>query len=206
MNQTKALVFDLGAVIINIDFRLAFEAFHRISGIAVEAIATEIKDNGLLADFEAGRLDEAGFFKQLAETMHYSGSVNALIDAWNALLIDIPKHRVERIIALRKQYPVYLLSNTNSTHIKAVESILLRDTGVERLGDLFDTVFLSYEIGLLKPEAAIYKHVTEAVRTDPNSLLFLDDNTANIHSAQAFGWQAIQVHPDKDMCHYLENV
>jgi glucose-1-phosphatase len=126
--------------------------------------------------------------------------------AWNAILLDIPAERIELIKKIRQKYPIYLLSNTNNIHIKASNDYLKKAHGISHLDQLFDQLFLSYEMGMWKPDVEIYNSVLKQIKLQPNEVLFLDDNLKNIETANTLGIQTILVEPPTSITEYCKNI
>ncbi len=204
--QTKNIIFDLGNVIIDIDVPRAAQSFAKLSGQKPEDVLELFSTSGLFGQFETGKLDAAGFRNYVRELLEYPGWEDAVVDtAWNALLLDIPPERIEMIQKLGKNYRLFLLSNTSSIHIEAVNQILEKATGVARLDDLFEKLFLSYEMGLMKPDPAIYEQVLQEAGLETSETLFLDDNENNIIAARALGIQTCHVDPPLTMLDFLQD-
>ena len=120
-------------------------------------------------------------------------------------MLDLPPERVELLQKLAVNYRLFLLSNTSSIHITQVNKILEASTGVEKLEDLFETVFLSYEMGLMKPDPRIYQKVLEQAGLKAEETLFLDDNLANIEAASRLGIDTIHVQKPVTILEYLKD-
>ncbi len=205
-NQIKNIVFDLGAVIIDIDVPRAAHSFARLSGRNPEDVVEMFGTAGLFGQFETGQLDAAGFRNYVRELLQNPDWEDAVVDtAWNSLLLDIPPERIEMIQKLGENYRLFLLSNTSSIHIEAVNRILEKATGVPRLDDLFEKLFLSYEMGLMKPDSAIYEQVLREADLQAGETLFLDDNENNIIAARALGIQTFHVQPPLTMLELLQD-
>lgn len=204
--KIKNIIFDLGDVILNIDVPVASKSFAELSGREQSEILTLFKENELFRQFETGTLDEAGFRSYVREILNFPDLSDEAIDtAWNSLLLDLPPERVELIQKLSQNYRLFLLSNTSSIHITQVNKILEASTGIEKLDDLFETVFLSYEMGLMKPDARIYEMVLEKAGLKAEETLFLDDNYDNIQGASKVGIDTIHVQKPITILEYLKD-
>ncbi|MCF2444836.1 HAD family phosphatase [Dyadobacter sp. CY345] len=202
----KNIVFDLGDVILNIDVPLASRSFGKLSGREQHEILTLFKENELFRLFETGLVDEDAFRNMIRELLEFPDWSEEIIDtAWNSLLLDIPPARIELIKELSKNYRLFLLSNTSSIHIKQVNKILHAATGIEKLDDLFEKVYLSYEMGLMKPDPAIYLRVLEESGLVAEETLFLDDNADNIAAASKLGIDTILVQKPVTILDYLKD-
>jgi len=205
-SRIKNIIFDLGDVILNIDVPLASLSFGKLSGREQHEILTLFKENELFRLFETGLVDEDAFRNLIRELLAFPEWSSEIIDtAWNSLLLDIPPARIELIRELGQHYRLFLLSNTSSIHVKEVNKILHAASGVEKLDDLFEKVYLSYEMGLMKPDPAIYLKVLEESGLIAEETLFLDDNPDNITAASKLGIDTILVQKPVTILDYLKD-
>jgi putative hydrolase of the HAD superfamily len=204
--KIKNIIFDLGDVILNIDVPVASLSFAELSGKQQEEILTLFKENDLFRQFETGSLNEAGFRDLIRQLLDTPDWTDEMIDtAWNSLLLDLPPERVELLKKLGEKYRLFLLSNTSSIHITKVNKILEAATGVKKLDDLFEKVFLSYEMGLMKPDPKIYQDLLDEAGLVAEETLFLDDNLDNIKGAATLGIETIHVQKPVTILEYLED-
>lgn len=182
-----AIVFDLGGVIIDLDFQRSFDQFSTLSGKSPKKIREDLFESGLLHNYEKGHYSDLEFLAEVERGFELTCDKRAIEEAFLALLLTIPPARIEMIRNLSKDYRLFVLSNTSSIHYKEVNAILKRDTGYEHLDHLFEKVFLSFELGLLKPHQEIYKAVLDTAQLNPERTLFLDDNADNLKGAAALG-------------------
>ncbi|MFN8416188.1 MAG: HAD family phosphatase [Cytophagaceae bacterium] len=185
------IFFDLGAVIIPINFNKTFQSFSTLSGIPVATIGTmyQLHQTDIFQPFEKGHSGNALFIYQVRELLNLPNSISdiQIVKAWNDLLLPIPPERIERIKELRKKHSLYLLSNTNPIHITEVHRILFRSTGVPQLEELFDQTFYSYDINALKPTEDFYQYVLKNIDAKPKDCYFMDDNSDNINGSKKCG-------------------
>lgn len=207
MKSVKNIIFDLGDVIINIDVPLAAQAFADLSQKSFDEVQELFQKNEVFKKFETGHLSATGFRSYIREMFQQADWSSETIDnAWNALLLDIPPQRIEKIQALaQKGYRLFLLSNTSSIHIEAVNQILYKATGIKRLDALFEKLYLSYEMGIMKPAEAIYEQLLVDAGIKAEETLFLDDNVHNIQVAGTLGIQTILVQKPTSMVEYLQD-
>ena len=205
MSNYKAVLLDFGNVIININPELTIEAFSEISGNSVERIRQKITNSQLFRRYESGMFDDDEFREIVRQTIGYPFSDQEIDWAWNRLLLDVPNKRVELLLELKGRYPLYLLSNTNNIHIKASNQIFQSRHGISSIEILFDKLFLSYEMGLWKPDEEIYLKVLEEIGMPATDVLFIDDNELNIQSAKEIGFQTILHDPQsRDLTEYFD--
>lgn len=205
-DKIRNIIFDLGDVILNIDVPIASKSFAELSGREQSEILTIFKESEIFRQFETGLMDEPTFRNYVREILNFPDLSDEAIDtAWNSLLLDLPPERVELLKKLAGQYRLFLLSNTSSIHITQVNKILEASTGVEKLEDLFEIVFLSYEMGLMKPDARIYQEVLDKAGLKAEETLFLDDNADNIRGASQLGIETIHVQKPVTILEYLQD-
>ena len=205
-DKIRNIIFDLGDVILNIDVPIASKSFAELSGREQHEILTIFKESEIFRQFETGLMDEPTFRNYVREILNFPDLSDEAIDtAWNSLLLDLPPERVELLKKLATKYRLFLLSNTSSIHITQVNKILEASTGVEKLEDLFEIVFLSYEMGLMKPDPRIYQEVLDKAGLKAEETLFLDDNADNIRSASQLGIETIHVQKPVTILEYLKD-
>lgn len=181
------IIFDLGDVIININPPATFFALQ-------DLFQNEISPEDLkFEDYEKGLFTEKEYLEFL-KSKFCNFNDDVFYKAWNIMLLDIPHHRIEIIKKLKKTHKVYLLSNTNSTHIQNISNTLKNqfNTGFE---ELFDKIFFSYEMKMRKPDAEIYEEVKKHI-SENEKAVFLDDNLDNVNASVKAGIPAILI--DKD--------
>lgn len=204
MSSIKNVIFDFGNVLINLDFDLTKIEYAKLFGIE-EAIKTKEKliESGLLFDYETGRISEKDFFngfKAAADRPDISNE--AMKDAWEALLLDIPFERIEMLKKLKKMgYGVYMLSNINDTHATSIHNYLEKTYQIseEAWRAHFDIMYYSHEMGHRKPDAGIYKFMLEDSGLVADECLFIDDLAENTAAANQFGIHTITHDPKGDI-------
>ncbi len=193
--SVKNIIFDFGAVVINIDIPNAYRSFAALSGMHPETVRNLFEGQGAYADFESGKMDNDGFHALLRKELGINCNDQELDDAWNSMLLDVPKERIEKLRELKTRYNIFLLSNTNAIHVKKMKELFLENHGIEDFTKLFHKKYLSYEIGLLKPDPSIYEYVLKDAGLNKEETIFLDDNAENVKSALSIGLPTIKVLP-----------
>lgn len=196
MENIKAIVFDFGNVIININVELTFKAFADLTFKSIEKVKAVFEEAKVFERYETGEFSDDDF-RDFIRSLFLSPLTNSEIDAaWNALILNIPKERIDLLQTLSLRYPIYLLSNTNNIHIEFSNKYLHQNFGIYSLEKLFRKLYLSYELELWKPDEAIYQFVANDLSLKPHEILFLDDNKSNIISARNFGFQTVLIEPN----------
>ena len=134
-----------------------------------------------------------------------SCSDDQIVDAWNALLLDMPKERIERIQELSKKYNLYLLSNTTNIHIIEVNNIMFKSSDVNDLKKLFIKAYYSFDMKMRKPDDEIYLTLLDDAGINAEESVFLDDTLPNIETANRLGIHGIHVQKPIDMLDYLRD-
>ena len=113
------------------------------------------------------------------------------INAWNAMLLEIPSVRLEFIQKLKKNFKTYLLSNTNEIHIKKFEEDLSNTNELKDFQNCFDQIYYSSEIGMRKPDAECFLKVIQDHHLNAHETLFIDDTIQHVKGARKVGINAI---------------
>jgi len=197
LENIEAIIFDLGGVIINIDFNLTLRALEQYTDRKLGE-GEYLTKNPIFYEFETGKLSEKEFFENLTHIYKLQANQEQLVKAWNALLLDIPESRVELVSKLSNQYQTFILSNTNPTHLFEVENILRQQTKANSLKEIVQKPYYSFEMQKAKPETAIYEQVIEENNLVPQKTLFVDDSLANIEGARKLGLQTLHINPKQN--------
>src|SRR5690606_11264642 len=148
-------IFDLGNVIIDIDYQKALNDIKHEISIEIHDKLNSFYLTDFHKDYEVGRINSGTFRDEVRSYFQQDWNDEKVDELWNSLLLKIPSERLEVIKKLRENYQVGVLSNTNAVHIEAVNKILQDDHGLENFDPIFDWVFLSHEMGLSKPSPEI---------------------------------------------------
>ncbi|MCF8273137.1 MAG: HAD family phosphatase [Flavobacteriaceae bacterium] len=188
----KNIVFDFGNVFLNLDIDGAIQnalKLFKLKKFPDEMIAI----NSL---FEQGFMSSEEFIEFYSENFPNIPE-EALIDNWNFMLKDFPKHRLDFLLDLKKssKYKLILLSNTNEIHINWVKEHI---PFYEDFKNCFDKFYLSHEIALRKPNAAIFEFVLKENNIVAKETLFIDDVLDNINSAKKLGYHVWHINAEKE--------
>lgn len=185
----KNIIFDFGDIFINLDKQGAFKA---LAALGVTEISEEMIQ--VYHQYEKGLISTAEFIDFYEQKVHLKRE--DLVNAWNAVLLDFPKRRLNFIkeLATSKKYRLFLLSNTIDLHITWIKNSL----GTEFYNEFknaFEQFYLSHEIHFRKPDSNIYEFVLEQNNLNPIETLFVDDLEENTNSAQKLGIQVWNLDP-----------
>jgi len=187
LNGIKNIIFDLGGVILNIDYQLTENAFKDLGMQNFDEVYSQQKQSGLFDHFETGKLSSKEFIQQIKSEANLLVDDQEIVDAWNAMLLDLPKERIALLNKLKEKHITFLLSNTNEIHFKAFCKIVEKETGQASLSPFFNEVFYSHEIQLRKPEKEAFNHILLKYDLQPSETLFIDDSPQHIASAKEMG-------------------
>lgn len=190
MSEIKAIIFDLGGVIINLDIPKTISEFNKIGLSPFEQIYTQVNQNLIFDQFDKGEVSEKDFFNELKGYLNEDVSTQQMLFAWNAMLLDFPLNRLQLLSELKNKYRLFLLSNTNETHVQAFEKILFDQYGYKSLEPFFEKAYYSCRMGMRKPEMEIFKFVLDAHQLNPSETLFMDDSIQHVLGAKKLGIQA----------------
>ncbi len=182
----RHLIFDLGAVLLNIDFQHTIDAFAAL-GIAPEDMSYHRdQQSTLFHALETGAIGSQDFYATLQTFVPATTAVE-LEDAWCALIGDFPEERFEWLEKLSKDYKLYILSNTNLIHIVRFEAMIDAKFGWKKFRSLFSGIGYSHQLGARKPEAELYERFLSEYGIERAEAVFVDDTLANVDAANALG-------------------
>ena len=199
LSSTKNIIFDLGNVLLNLDFDASIEAFKKL-GINDKVVdKKQAYSDPVFYELETGQISAAGFRKRIREILNNPDATDEQIDnAWTAMILDIPAERVQTVQKLRNNFNVYLFSNTNEIHIKKLHTQFKLQHGID-FPSLFLKDYYSHEIHDRKPDLSSYQKVIELSGVNPDETLFVDDLEKNILGAQKAGLKTFWLKPEMEM-------
>ena len=186
LKGVENIIFDLGGVIINLNQDLTHKVFKELFDDNFDKIIDEATADNIFEHYETGNLSTLqflNFFQKYKPVLSHQ----QLTSAWNSMLLDIPKSRIDLIQELSKNYNVYLLSNTNEIHYNYIEDYYQRIFKQGSFESLFNKVYLSHQIRLRKPTLEIFEFVLVNSSLNPGKTLFIDDSLEHINSALKLG-------------------
>ncbi len=200
------IIFDLGGVVVDIDPEASFSAIANLGRHPLgmnEFLSTHEK---IFLDYEKGLVDSREFRNQIREALQHGISDEEIDAAWNSMLVDVPLARLQLLEKLKKQYRLFVLSNTNEMHVPAFNKIVEKVSGKADIAHFFDNVHYSHLMQMRKPEPEIYEAVVAMNGLEPEETLFVDDRHDNILAARAVGLQTFHVTPSRDILAYFAHI
>jgi putative hydrolase of the HAD superfamily len=191
--EIKNIIFDLGGVILNIDYNKTIASFKSLGIPEFELMFTQAKQEHLFDKFETGEIHSNDFLNGLMEKMPNHVSKNEIKQAWNDMLLDLPSTRLILLSKLKSKYQTSLLSNTNEIHIEAFHDIIERENQIDSLTPFFESVYFSCRMGLRKPDPKIFEYVCNEQKYEPSKTLFIDDSLQHVEGAKKAGLKAFHL-------------
>jgi len=208
MQHIKNIIFDLGAVLLNLDMNrtvLAFKALFE-SPQAHDLALAKLHEAAFFERFETNEIEADEFVETLSLALDRQIGRPEIEKAWSAMLLDLPAYRIEMLRELReKGYQLYLLSNINSIHLRDVYKIVSEEHGDLDFDALFDKPYYSHLIGRRKPDTETFQFVLQDAGIIASETLFIDDNLDNVQAAATIGIQVVHHEPNSDIRTFLNN-
>jgi putative hydrolase of the HAD superfamily len=181
----RTIYFDMGNVLLNFDHHRAARQMATVAGCDETLVWNVAFESGLNDRFDAGQIDEAGFWKEFCAQTGTRPTPGALFWAYSDIFCA--NIEVWPIVAALKSagHKLGLLSNVSPPHWKFVS-----DGRYSILPRCFDVCVLSYEIRCVKPNRDIYDYAAAQIGTPPSDIFFTDDVAKNVAGANAAGWDA----------------
>jgi haloacid dehalogenase superfamily, subfamily IA, variant 3 with third motif having DD or ED len=197
-SSIKALFFDFGGVLINLDKQLCLDNLYKITGCDFSEMVSNYRQSGIFLRFEKGLATEQEFYDEIRSASRYPVTDEQIRDAWASFLLNVPEEKKQLLLALRKHFKVFMLSNTNVVHVNHSMTRNFDIDGHSRY-DYFDKCYFSNEIHMAKPDPEIFEYILKDSGFRPEECLFLDDGEKNIDVASAMGFQTYLVQPREDL-------
>jgi putative hydrolase of the HAD superfamily len=189
LSGIKTIIFDLGGVLLNIDYHLTINAFEKLGFEDFESTFSQFKQSNMSDLYEKGVISSVDFYKSIITDD--SVAFQDFETAWNTLLIDFPESRFNLLQNLSDSFSLFLCSNTNEMHYEAFQKI------VNQYDDDFDSLFTrayySHHISLRKPDKEIFEYILSENNLIANEVLFVDDSIQHIETAKGLGIKTIHI-------------
>jgi FMN phosphatase YigB (HAD superfamily) len=195
--SADALLFDLGRVVLDIDFSRATATWAGHAGCAPTDILSRFVRDEAYRRHETGQISDADYFATLRASLGIDISDDHFLEGWNAIFTGEMPDIATLLARAARHLPLYAFSNTNGAHVAHFSVVY-----APLLGH-FRQVYLSSTIGLRKPDKAAYDHVVNAIGVEASRILFFDDSAENVEGARASGLQAVHVTSSRDVADAL---
>ena len=187
------IALDMGGVIFKIDSEQAIGRFIELGVTNARHYMGAFAQTGLFGDLESGRISAEEFRQGLSAMAGRELTLDDCRNGWTSYLVEPPApHTLEAIEELRARgYRMVLLSNTNPFMMSWTRSIDFDGIHPEGIAHYFDAMYLSYEMRVMKPSAAIFEQMLAQEGVDARQVIFVDDSAHNIEAAAAVGLRTL---------------
>ena len=193
MRPVDALLFDLGRVVIDIDFKRAFACWAGHARCEPSLFEEQFRRDLSNRRHEVGEIDTREYFAGLKAAFDVDISYDQFIEGWNAIFVGEVPGMADLLARAARQLPLYAFTNTNPDHE------LVWSTRYTAVLANFKKIFVSSTIRLRKPDAAAFDHVVKAIGVPAQRIVFFDDGIENVEGARACGLQAVHVRSSADV-------
>jgi len=183
--KIKALLFDLGKVVIDFNFELGLERLAGNCGLPLEEFKGVLFDKNWIRPYERGEISTAEYHRHLCKAGQLRMDLAAFNESWSSVFLPELLVPEELLAELRQIYPLILVSNTNESHV----DYIARNYSVFKY---FDSKIFSHVVGSLKPDSKIYEAAIAASGHPAEALFFTDDREENIQAAVDMGIRSHQ--------------
>lgn len=187
MKKIDNIIFDLGNVILDIDYQSTIKMFEKIGIENASILYSKSSQTKIFDQLETGEITKEDFILEIQKIIP-KASKSEIINAWNAIIKDLPESRIDILKNLKNKFSIFLLSNTNSIHIDYIVKKIGRGKYNE-FYNLFDKVYYSHKVKLRKPDPNIFKLIINENNLKIKNTLFIDDSIQHINSAKKLGLQ-----------------
>ena len=184
----RNIIFDLGAVLLDIDYNLTASAFKRLGLTSFDEIYSKKRQQHFFDDFEKGVMPEDVFREEIRRFLPPSVTDHQIDEAWNAMLIGLPQGRKEWLRETGSRYRIFLLSNTNTIHVRGFTQLVGED-----FTSLFEKAYFSCEMGMRKPDREIFEKVISENQLNVSETPFIDDSPQHVEGARQAGLTALHL-------------
>ena len=206
MTEIKSIIFDLGGVILNLNYSKTEDEFKKIGVLNFKEFYSQKKQTLLFDDFEKGKIKPEEFISSFKESENLKIKEIDFINAWNAMLLEIPIEKLQFIDDLKKDYKIILLSNTNEIHIKKFEDDLKKNNMLAQFYKCFDKIYYSSRMGKRKPEENCFNQVLEENGLIAENTLFIDDSIQHIEGAKKAGIKTFHLEKNKSILDLVPDI
>jgi glucose-1-phosphatase len=189
MAELKNIIFDLGGVLINIDYKKTEKAFIQLGFENFEAMYSQFTADAIFEKLETGKISNEDFYDKLISLSDNKITAAQIKNAWNGLVMDWRLESLNFLEILSRKYKLFLLSNTNAIHHECFNNSLKIETNRIEIDSLFTKAYYSHLMHFRKPNADIFEFIAKDASINMEETLFIDDSSNNIDAAKLLGFK-----------------
>lgn len=203
--KIKNIIFDLGGVILDIDENVVYQELGKL-GINVSELPRSKEFRDIMSKFDTGIYTAPTFRKKMKVLVGQEKMTDQKFDSiWNAMLLDIPRERIEAIEQIKRHYKIFLMSNTNEIHYDLYIRDLQLRFGYNEFDALFDKSYFSFAEHLEKPDPRFFELILDHQHLVPEETLFIDDTATNIKVAKQLGLKTYHISREELVRNLFDN-
>jgi HAD superfamily hydrolase (TIGR01509 family) len=183
-NKFRAVIFDIGRVLVRVDVSRAMSGLAHGVTLAPEEIWSALEKDPRWPDWQEGRMTPLDWHLRLAKRLGGSLTFEQFTEVWNRALDPKPIQEDGFLANLSKRYRLALLSNTDPIHVAYLE-------GTYDFMRYFPARIYSCGVGASKPNPLIYREALRACKVNANEAVYIDDVPAYAEAARRLGMTAI---------------
>lgn len=183
--QIKTIIFDIGGVLVDLDFKRTFDAFSESGFKNLEKMISQQESTNILSQYKLGLISSEDFKNYIRSELGPQISDEKIESMWNKMLIKIPHEKLDFLLELHQKYKLFALSNTNELHWRYASQMF--NYQKYTIDNFFDRIFLSFQMHKAKPNSDIYEEMIRQTNLNPSESLFIDDSEENCKTAASLG-------------------
>jgi putative hydrolase of the HAD superfamily len=191
--ELRAILFDLGGVVIDIDFKRAFQIWAALASVDASDLEKRFTFDEAYEQHETGDLQSSAYFNALGKSLNVSLSEDDLVAGWNDIYLGTIPGMVKLLATASQRFPLYAFTNSNPTH----QSVWSVRFAAEL--SAFKTIYVSSELGVRKPDPRSFSLVAEQMGVQASEVLFFDDSVENVNGAVSAGMRGVVVESTRDI-------
>ena len=198
LKDIRNIILDLGGVILGLDVNRSIERLEKLGFPPEESLDMVFAKHPFFLEYEIGTINSDQFIEAMANQLGNQTPRGKIMEAWNAMILGFQKDTIDLLKRLRKEYRLFLLSNTNALHEEYYNDLLYRNHGIRNLTDIFERVYYSHDLHMRKPDHEIFEHVIADSRLNAGETLYVDDTEIHVNAAGDLGINAYHLRlPEK---------
>lgn len=200
MEGIKNIIFDMGGVLIDLDREACIEEFRKLGFPEADEMLNTYRQKGIFKELEMGVISPQELYDYINREVGHHIPSGKIDKALCAFLTGLSTYKLDMLLHLREQYRIFMLSNTNAIMMPHIARTYFTQQGLT-VDNYFERLFLSYEMGMLKPDPEIFEAVLNETGIKAKETLFIDDAEPNVETALSLGFRTYLPAQGEDLRH-----